>query len=125
MKIKKEDCPRSIDMVTEDFSDKSDSTVTCTRCGASAHDPSLLCSPDVTLASSTQLREGSQSSFSSQSGQSDFQSGQSQSSQSQSQFGQSQSQFGQGQSSQGQSKNIQNQSQSNLGKSEEDVDLGE
>jgi len=80
MKIKKEDCPRSIDLVTatEDFSEKSGATVSCTRCGAQAHDPSLLCSPEVTLASSTPLRESSQSSFSSQgqSQQSGFQSSQ-------------------------------------------------
>lgn len=56
MKTNKDECGK-IGLVTEQF-DQFEPSVTCTRCGQQAHDPSLLCSPSVTLASSTQLREG-------------------------------------------------------------------
>jgi hypothetical protein len=56
MRTNKEECG-IIGLVTETF-DESEPSVTCTRCGQKAHDPSLLCSPSVTLASSTQLRQG-------------------------------------------------------------------
>lgn len=53
----KEECTK-IGLVTEKF-EESESAVTCTRCGKQAHDPSLLCSPSPTVASSTTLREQS------------------------------------------------------------------
>jgi len=56
MKTSKEECGK-IGLITEKF-EESEPSVSCTRCGAQAHDPSLLCSPSVTLASSTKLREG-------------------------------------------------------------------
>jgi hypothetical protein len=55
MKTNKAQCAK-IGLVTEKF-DPSEPAVTCTRCGTHAHDPSLLCSPSVTLASSTRTRE--------------------------------------------------------------------
>lgn len=56
MKTNKEECGK-IGLITEKM-DESEPSVTCTRCGKEAHDPALLCSPSVTLASSTRLREG-------------------------------------------------------------------
>ena len=56
MKTNQEECGK-IGLVTEKF-EESEPSVTCTRCGKEAHDPALLCSPSVTLASSTKLREG-------------------------------------------------------------------
>lgn len=47
-------------VISETFT-PNDPTVSCTRCGAESHDPSLLCSPSTTLASSTQTRESSSS----------------------------------------------------------------
>jgi len=55
IKTNKDECGK-IGLVTEKF-DQSEPSVSCNRCGAEAHDPSLLCSPSVTLASSTKLRE--------------------------------------------------------------------
>ena len=55
MKTSKEECGK-IGLVTQKF-EESESVVTCKRCGASAHDPSLLCSPSETVASSTKLTE--------------------------------------------------------------------
>lgn len=56
MKTSKDECGK-IGLISEQF-EESEPSVTCTRCGQKAHDPSLLCSPSVTLASSTKLREG-------------------------------------------------------------------
>jgi hypothetical protein len=55
MRTNKEECSK-IGMVTEKF-EESEPAVTCMRCGAKAHDPAFLCSPSVTVASSTKVRD--------------------------------------------------------------------
>lgn len=50
-------------VITETFT-PNDPTVSCTRCGAESHNPSMLCSPSTTLASSTQTRESASGSSS-------------------------------------------------------------
>lgn len=57
MKTSNEKECAKIGLVTEKF-EESEPSVTCSRCGKQAHDPSLLCSPSPTVASSTKVREG-------------------------------------------------------------------
>lgn len=55
MKRNEEQCGK-MGWVKEKF-EESEPSVKCMRCGAKAQDPAFLCSPSVTIASSTKLRD--------------------------------------------------------------------